>query len=207
MQVVVGLGGSAGSIRALQTFFSRMPGDSGLAFVVVLHLSPQYESSLAALLQKSTPMLVSQVSEAVNIEANCVYVIPPGKHLLMAAGQLILNDLPHEYGMRTAVDIFFRTLAATHGSRSTAIVLSGLDGDGSIGIKRIKENGGLTVAQDPGEAEHEGMPRSAIETGLVDWVLPVAEIPQRLLEYQRIQGRVRLPEQNRACPRTSSGAG
>ena len=82
MQSVVGLGGSAGSIRALQTFFFRMAGDSGLAFVVVLHLSPQYESSLAALLQKSTPMLVTQVSEAVNIEANCVYVIPPGKHLL-----------------------------------------------------------------------------------------------------------------------------
>ena len=79
MQAVVGLGGSAGSIRALQTFFSRMPGDSGLAFAVVLHLSPQYESSLAALLQKSTPMLVTKVSEAVNIEANCVYVIPPGK--------------------------------------------------------------------------------------------------------------------------------
>ncbi len=125
----------------------------------------------------------------------------------MADGQLILNDLPHEYGMRTAVDIFFRTLASTHGSCSTAIVLSGLDGDGSVGIKRIKENGGLTGAQDPSEAEHEGMPRSAIETGLVDWVLPVAEMPQRLLEYQRTQGRVRLPEQNRACPRTSSGAG
>ncbi len=89
MQAVVGLGGSAGSIRALQTFFSRMPGDSGLAFVVVLHLSPQYESSLAALLQKSTPMLVTQVSEAVNIEANCVYVIPPGKHLLMADGVVL----------------------------------------------------------------------------------------------------------------------
>ena len=143
MQSVVGLGGSAGSIRALQTFFSRMAGDSGLAFVVVLHLSPHYESSLAALLQKSTPMLVTQVSEAVNIEANCVYVIPPGKHLLMADGQLILNDLPHEYGMRTAVDIFFRTLADTHGSCSTAIVLSGLDGTDpseSSGSKRMADS-------------------------------------------------------------------
>jgi two-component system, chemotaxis family, CheB/CheR fusion protein len=107
-------------------------------------------------------MLVTQVSEAANIEADCVYVIPPGKHLLMADGKLILNDLPHEYGTRTAVDILFRTVADTHGSCSTAIVLLGLAGDGSIGIKRIKEDGGLTVAQDPGEAEHEVMPRSAI---------------------------------------------
>jgi CheB methylesterase len=114
----------------------------------------------------------------------------------MADGQLILADLPYEYGMRTAVDIFFRTLAETHGSHSTAIILSGLDGDGSVGIKRIKENGGLTVAQDPGEAEHRGMPRSAIETGMVDWVLPVAEIPLRLLEYQSSRERIRLPEEN-----------
>jgi two-component system, chemotaxis family, CheB/CheR fusion protein len=197
MQTVVGLGGSAGSIRALESFFSLMPGDSGLAFVVVLHLSPEIESSLAALLQKSTPMPVTQVSGTVTIKPNCVYVIPPGKHLLMADGQLTLDSLPYEYGMRTAVDIFFRTLAETHGAHSTAIILSGLDGDGSVGIKRIKENGGLTVAQDPGEAEHRGMPRSAIETGMVDWVLPVAEIPPRLLEYQSNQGRVRLPEQNR----------
>jgi two-component system CheB/CheR fusion protein len=140
VQAVVGLGGSAGSIRALQTFFSRMPGDSGLAFVVVLHLSPQYESSLAALLQKSTPMLVTQVSEAVKIEANCVYVIPPGKHLLMASRYAwVLLDRYSSFRFR------WRRI---------------------IGIKRIKENGGLTVAQDPGEAEHKGMPRSAIEAGL-----------------------------------------
>jgi two-component system CheB/CheR fusion protein len=197
MQTVVGLGGSAGSIRALQAFFSQMPADSGFTFVVVLHLSPEFESNLAALLQKSTPMPVAQVTDPTTIEANRVYVIPPGKHLLMADGQLILDDLPYEYGMRTAVDIFFRTLAETHGSHSIAIILSGLDGDGSVGIKRVKENGGLTVAQDPGEAEHRGMPRAAIETGMVDWVLPVAEIPSRLLEYQSSQKRIRLPQGSR----------
>jgi two-component system CheB/CheR fusion protein len=107
MQTVVGLGGSAGSIGALQAFFSRMPVDSGLAFVVVLHLSPEHESSLAALLRNVTPMRVVQVSEAVTAEANCVYVIPPGKNLLMADGQLVLNDLRHDNGKRSAVDIFF----------------------------------------------------------------------------------------------------
>ena len=185
MQDVVGLGGSAGSIKALETFFSQMPEDSGLAFVVVLHLSPEYESGLAGVLQKWTVMPVIQVSEPVKVEANCVYVIPPRKHLLMADGHLILTDLPHEYGKRSAVDIFFCTLAETHQSRSTAIVLSGIDGDGAIGIKRIKEVGGVTVAQKPEEAQHEGMPRSAIETGMVDWVLPVAEMPRRLLENRR----------------------
>ena len=115
MQTVVGLGGSAGSISSLQAFFSRIPVDSGLAFVVVLHLSPEHESSLAALLQNVTPMVVVQVSEAVKVEPNCVYVIPPGKNLLMADGQLVLNDLRHENGKRSAVDIFFRTLADTLG--------------------------------------------------------------------------------------------
>jgi two-component system, chemotaxis family, CheB/CheR fusion protein len=185
MQDVVGLGGSAGSIEALKTFFSYMPEDSGLAFVVVLHLSPEYESGLAEVLQKWTSMPVIQVSEPTKVEANSVYVIPPRKHLLMADGHLILTVLPHEHGKRSAVDIFFRTLAETHRSRSTAIVLSGAGGDGAIGIQRIKEAGGITVAQKPEEAQHEGMPRSAIETGMVDWVLPVAEMPWRLLENLR----------------------
>jgi two-component system CheB/CheR fusion protein len=185
MQDVVGLGGSAGSIEALKMFFSYMPEDSGLAFVVVLHLSPEYESSLAGVLQEWTPMSVIQVSEPIKVEANCIYVIPPRKHLLMADGHLILTDLPREYGKRSAVDIFFRTLAETHGSHSAAIVLSGIDGDGATGIKRIKEVGGLTAAQKPEEAQHDGMPRSAIETGMVDWVLPVAEMPRRLLENLR----------------------
>jgi two-component system, chemotaxis family, CheB/CheR fusion protein len=197
MQAIVGLGGSAGSIGALKTFFSHMPGDSGLAFVVVLHLSPAYESHLAGVLQKYTPMPVIQVSGPIKVEANCVYVIPPGKHLLTAKGQLVLNELPHEYGKRTAVDIFFRSLADAHGGRSIAIVLSGVDGDGAIGIKRIKEQGGITVAQEPREAQYKGMPRSAIDTVMVDWVLPIAEMPRRLLEYQLTQERVRLPKERR----------
>ena len=113
MQDVVGLGGSAGSIEALKMFFSYMPEESGLAFVVV-HLSPEYESHLEGVLQKWTSMPVIRVSEPIKVEANCVYVIPPGKHLLMADGHLTLTVLPHEYGKRSAVDIFFRTLAETH---------------------------------------------------------------------------------------------
>ena len=186
---VIGLGGSAGSLNALRTFFSHMATDSGLAFVVIIHLSPDHESSLAALLQGSTSMPVVQVRDTVKVEANCVYVIPPAKHLSLTDGQLRLTELWPERGRRVAVDLFFRTLADTHGTQATAIVLSGADSDGSIGLKRVKERGGLTIAQDPEEAEHSGMPRAAIATGMVDWILPAAEMPAQLLKYYRNEPR------------------
>lgn len=197
---MVGLGGSAGSIPALQRFFETMPADSGMAFVVILHLSPEHESSLAELLQRSTTMPVEQVNGTAKVDANRVYVIPPGKSLTSADGHLSLSDLPTERGKRVAVDVFFRTLADSHGPQSTAIVLSGADGDGSIGIKRIKERGGLTIAQDPDEASHSSMPRSAISTGMVDWVLQVHEMPRRLLRYHSQAERLKLPREDGPQP-------
>jgi two-component system, chemotaxis family, CheB/CheR fusion protein len=108
MQAIVGFGGSTGSIGALQTFFTHMPEDSDLAFVVVLHLSPEYESGLAGLLQRFTPMPVIQVCEPIKVAANSVYVIPPGKHLLTADGQLVLSEQPHEYGKRRRWTFFLQ---------------------------------------------------------------------------------------------------
>ena len=170
----MGLGGSAGAIPALQQFFKAMPADSGMAFVVVMHLAPEHESTLPELLQRCTTMPVIQAVEQQAIEPNTVYVIPPGKTLGTLDGHLTLADpKPLARGRHVAVDLFFRTLADTQGPHAAAIVLSGADGDGAIGIKRIKERGGLTVAQDPQEAEHPSMPRAAIATGMVDWVLPV----------------------------------
>jgi two-component system CheB/CheR fusion protein len=195
LQPIIGLGGSAGSLNALRAFFSAMPADIGLAFVVVVHLSPDRDSNLAGLLQGSTPMPVIQVREAVTVEPNHIYVIPPAKHLSLADGQLRLSDPRSGRGQRIAVDLFFRTLADTHGPQATAIILSGADGDGAIGLKRVKERGGLTIAQDPQEAEYDGMPRAAIATGMVDWVLPVANMPDRLLDYYRQEGRLRLPSE------------
>ena len=189
------LGGSAGSIQALIEFFRAMPPDSGLVFVVVLHLSPEHASTLADLLSQHTAMPVVQAADAMVVEANRVYVIPPGKHLLSVDGHLKLISLEPERGKRVAVDVFFRTLADTHGAHAAGIVLSGADGDGAIGLKRIKERGGLTVAQDPNEAEHDSMPRSAIATSMVDWVLKTQEMPARLLEYFSREGRIRLPEE------------
>ncbi|MDR6536579.1 PAS domain S-box protein [Variovorax soli] len=190
---VVGLGGSAGAIASLGTFFRSVPNDSGLAFVVVLHLSSEHESTLAELLQRSTGMPVLQVQDTLKIEPNTVYVIPPRKSLQAINGHLRLGELHSDRGRHVAVDLFFRTLADTHGPRSAAIVLSGADGDGAIGIKRIKERGGLTVAQDPDEAEHGSMPRAAIATGMVDWVLPVAEVGEKVLKYYQLEESLRLP--------------
>lgn len=190
---LVGLGGSAGSIGALRSFFRSVPPDCGLAFVVILHLSPDHESTLADLLRRGTKMRVLQVTEALKVEPNTVYVIPPGKSLRAADGQLRLGELQPDHGRHVAVDLFFRTLADAHGPHSTAIVLSGADGDGAIGIKRIKERGGLTIAQDPAEAEQPAMPLSAIATGMVDWVLPVAEMIPRVLDYYKREGEIRLP--------------
>ncbi|HXD43330.1 MAG TPA: CheR family methyltransferase [Ramlibacter sp.] len=192
---LVGLGGSAGSIAALQAFFHAMPPDSGQAFVVIIHLSPEHQSTLAEILQRCTTMPVSQVNGKVKVEANRVYVIPPGKLIKTLDASLILVDeRPTPRGRRPmAVDYFFRTLADTHGPHAAGVVLSGADSDGAIGIKRIKERGGLTVAQDPQEAEHLSMPHAAIATGMVDWVLPVAEMGPQLSQYFELEKKLKLP--------------
>ena len=190
---MVGLGGSAGGLAALQTFFGAMPPDAGMAFVVIMHLSREHESILAELLQRTTSMPVRQVQSRLKIEPNHVYVIPPAKHLSMADSHLELSDMARPPAKHIAVDLFFRTLADTHGPHAAAVVLSGADGDGAIGLKRVKERGGLTIVQDPNEAEHIGMPRSAIATGLVDWVLPAAEMPAKLVQYWDVESRLQLP--------------
>jgi len=200
MLPVVALGGSAGCLQPLQTFFGAMQPDSGLAFVVIMHLSPEHESSLPEILQHSTKMPVAAAQNGDKLEKNKVYVIPPGKHLVATDGRLKLTDLEPERGRRVAVDLFFRSLGDTHGPRASVVVLSGADGDGAIGLKRVKERGGLTVAQDPDEAEHQSMPRAAIATGMVDWVLPAAEMPRRILDYHAAESRLRLPPEEGPPP-------
>src|SRR4051812_1664736 len=202
MTPMVGLGGSAGSIQALSEFFKAMPTDSGMVFVVILHLSPTHVSTLAELLARSTSMTVVQAENGQQVEPDHVYVIPPGKYLTATNGHLKLTDMDNDRGRRVAVDLFFRSLADSHGPHSAAIVLSGADGDGALGIKRMKERGGLTIAQDPEEAEYPGMPRSAIDTGMVDWVLEIAQIPTQLLKYRENELRVALPPEEGPQPMT-----
>jgi two-component system CheB/CheR fusion protein len=201
---VVGLGGSAGSIEALQTFFATMPPHTGLAFVVVIHLAPDHDSALTEVIQRCTRMRVVQVQDTLTVEADSIYVIPPAKLLQSDDGELKLKDVPEGRIKHVTVDVFFRTLADSHGAHAAAVVLSGLDGDGAIGIKRIKERGGLTVAQDPDQALHSSMPRNSIETGMVDWVLPVEEMPARLMQYFRLENAVDLPPED--APADGAGA-
>ncbi|RPH75438.1 MAG: PAS domain-containing protein, partial [Candidatus Rokuibacteriota bacterium] len=161
---------------------------SGAAYVVVLHLSPEHESRLAEVLQATTPMPVERVTEATRVVPDRVYVISPNTSLRMAGGMLTVSDVLRMEERRAPVDIFFRTLADAHGSDAVAIVLSGTGPNGSNGIKRVKECGGLVIAQDPSEAEHDDMPRNSIETGCVDYVLRVAEMPGRIAAYQAQRG-------------------
>lgn len=190
---VVGLGASAGGIEALLRFFEQMPADNGMAFVVVLHLSPDHESNIAQILQAKTAMPVLQVLETVAIEKNHVYVIPPAKDLLMNDGVLQVVSAARPRGGHVGIDVFLRTLAEVHRERAVGVILSGSGSDGSVGLARIKERGGLAVAQTPDDAEYDSMPRTAIDSGMVDIVLPVVEIPQKLMEWSRNSEGIKLP--------------
>jgi two-component system CheB/CheR fusion protein len=207
MAPMVGIGGSAGAFPGLQAFFEAMPPNSGMTFVVVMHLSPHHASSMAEMIGQWTKMPVKQATDGEKVEADHVYVIPPGKHLIAVDGHLTLTDLDHTHGRRIAVDLFFRSLAETHGPHAAAIVLSGADGDGMLGIKRIKERGGLTIAQDPDEAQHPSMPRTSIDTGMVDWVLKAAEMPQRILDYVAQERKLELPPEDGPAPAAATRAG
>ena len=190
---VVGIGASAGGLPALQRLFENMPAVHEMAFVIILHLSPKHPSSAATILQRATRMPVVQVSSRVQIEPGHVYVIAPNMHLTMMDGLLIVEELQRPRGQHVAIDLFFRTLAQVHRERAIAIVLSGTGSDGAVGLTRIKEQGGITVAQLPHDAEHEGMPLAAIRTGAVDFVLPVVEMPQKLIDLWENARRIRLP--------------
>jgi two-component system CheB/CheR fusion protein len=200
--LVVGLGASAGGIKAFKEFFASVPAKSGMAYVVILHLSPEHESRLAEVLQVSAQIPVMQVSEAIKIEPDHIYVIPPNQSLSMVDGTLKLSDVTRIEERRAPVDIFFRTLGESHHSRAVCVVLSGTGADGSMGLKRVKECGGLAIVQDPVEAEYADMPRHSIATALVDYVLPVAEMPSKIISYKEHLKTLNLPadlEENRAA--------
>ncbi|HEX7003557.1 MAG TPA: chemotaxis protein CheB [Trueperaceae bacterium] len=180
---VVAIGASAGGLAALKLFFAKVPATSGLAYVVVMHLAPEHESHLADLLQPSANIPVQQVTEDVALEPDRVYVIPPGSNLSSIDTHLRLSDLEKSRRERAPIDHFFKTLAETHDGHAIGVVLTGTGSDGALGLRKIKNLGGLTIIQDPNEAEYSGMPRSALATGLVDLVLPVEEIPQAIRSY------------------------
>ena len=190
---VVGIGASAGGVEALLRLFETAPPAPGIAFVVVLHLSPDHTSHAHEVIQNVTPLRVRQVSTPVPLEKDNVYVIPPGKLLSMVDGHLCLSDPEPPRLPPTSIDVFFRSLADAHGARAVAVVLSGSGADGSVGIARVREQGGITIAQRPEEAQYGEMPSNAIATGDVDLILPVAQIIPKLLELVTSAARIALP--------------
>jgi two-component system, chemotaxis family, CheB/CheR fusion protein len=186
----VGIGTSAGGVHALQMFFESLPDDVNAAFVVVLHLDPWRQSELSSILAARTRMPVTQVTGLTPMEPRHVYVIPPNRQLRATDHHLAITEFDEPRWQRTPIDLFFRSLAA-EGGDNFAIVFSGAGSDGSVGIKAVKEAGGIILVQDPDEAEYGSMPRSAVATGLADFVLPIREIAARLPEL--IRNRQSLP--------------
>ncbi|KQZ92843.1 CheR family methyltransferase [Pseudomonas sp. Root562] len=193
---VVGIGASAGGLQAIKSFFEHMPHNNGMAFVVILHLSPDHRSIADRIIQEVTKMPVRQVTETVAIEKNTVYVISPAHSLAMNDGYICVTPSDRKPGLHTAIDLFFRDLADVHKERAFCLVLSGTGSDGAVGLSRIKEQGGVTLVQAPEDAEFDGMPRAAIDTQMVDLVLPVVEMPQKLMELWSNSQAITLPTSN-----------
>jgi len=179
---IVGIGTSAGGLETLEKFFSNMAADSGLAFVVVQHLSPDYKSHMVQLLSKHTAMPVYEVNDGVQIVPNCIYLITPKKNMTIFHRKLYLRDYGPEPGLNLPIDVFLRSLAEDVSDKAIAIILSGTGSDGTRGIRAIKEAGGMVMAQDD-SAKFDGMPRSAVATQLVDYILPPERMPIELLKF------------------------
>ncbi len=182
---VVGIGASAGGLEAFGAFFKAMPPTSGMAFVLVAHLDPTHISLLPELLQKHTEMPVLQVKDGMVVQPNIVHIIPPNRDLQLSNGVLYLTELKQPRGNNLPIDAFFRSLAQDQGAHAVCIILSGTGSDGTLGLKAIKGELGLVIVQDEESAGYEGMPRSAIATHLVDYVLPPHKMPEALINYMQ----------------------
>ena len=182
---IVGLGASAGGLAAFEAFFSGMPADvdPGMAFVLVQHLAPDHSSMLTELMQRYTRMKVYEVEDGMVVQKNCAYIIPPNRDMAFLNGALQLMAPAEPRGHRLPIDFLFRSLAQDQHERAIGIVLSGTGSDGTLGARAIKAEGGMVMAQIPESCEFDGMPRSAIATGLVDYELSPAEMPEQLMAY------------------------
>lgn len=191
--LIIGIGASAGGLEALQQFFQHMPPNSGLSFIVVQHLSPDYKSLMADILGKHTQMRVLQAENEMPVRPNTVYLIPPKNNLTLRGGRLYLTEFNHGM-LNHPIDIFFTSLAEEQRERAIAVVLSGTGSDGTSGIKIVKEHGGLVIVQNPDTAKFDGMPRSAINTGLADFILSPDGIVDEILNFSSYPTIIRPQE-------------
>jgi two-component system CheB/CheR fusion protein len=191
--VIVAVGASAGGVSALQGFFGALPDHTGAAFVVVVHLDPEHRSEMPQILAARTKMRVVQVTDGEKLQADHVYVIPPDRQLRAIDHQISVHAFDEPRGQRAPIDMFFRSLADRLGD-GFAVILSGAGSDGAIGVRAIKEGGGIVLVQEPQEAEYASMPRSAIATGVADFVLPVRDLAKQLADLIRVKESVNVPD-------------
>jgi PAS domain S-box-containing protein len=182
---MAGIGASAGGLDAFKKFFTAMPPDSGIAFVLVPHLDPVHKSLMVELLARHTTMPVVEVENDMPVEANHVYIIPPNKYMTIHDGVLRLTGPVERHPAQTSIDLFLCSLADDQQERSICIILSGTGSHGTLGLKAVKEAGGMAMVQEPATAEYERMPQSAVATGLADYVLPAEQMPAALVKYVR----------------------
>ncbi|HVH40840.1 MAG TPA: chemotaxis protein CheB, partial [Labilithrix sp.] len=185
---VVGIGASAGGLEALERFFDKLPQTSGMAFVLVQHLSPDFKSLMDELLARHTDLPIQLVEDGMPVEADHVYLIPPKKEMIIAEGRLLLSERDRQQELTLPIDVFFRSLAQDCGPRAIAIVLSGGGSDGSRGVRAVHEAGGLVIVQDGESAQFNGMPKTARDAGVAHWVLPPEDMPKVILEHARTHG-------------------
>jgi two-component system CheB/CheR fusion protein len=182
---IVGIGASAGGLEALEQFLRNVPEKSGMAFVIVQHLDPNYKGIMAELLQRTTTMEVFQVKDRMKVTPNCVYVIPPNKDMSILHGVLHLFELATPRGLRLPIDFFLRSLAEDRQEHSIGVILSGMGSDGTMGLRAIKEKAGIVLVQEPTSAKFDSMPRSAIEAGLADLIAPAEALPGKIIDILR----------------------
>jgi chemotaxis methyl-accepting protein methylase/PAS domain-containing protein len=180
---IVGIGASAGGLEALEHFLEHVPADSGMAFVIVQHLDPTHKGIMCELLQRVTGMKVMQVKDRTTVRPECVYVIPPNKDMSILHGVLHLLAPAAPHGLRLPIDFFLRSLAQDQQERSIGVILSGMGSDGTLGLRAIKEKAGVAMVQEPVTAKFDGMPRSAIDAGLADFVAPAEDLPGKILTF------------------------
>uniref|UniRef100_I2Q6N8 histidine kinase n=1 Tax=Desulfovibrio sp. U5L TaxID=596152 RepID=I2Q6N8_9BACT len=181
---IVAIGASAGGLEAIRTFFQHMPADSGAAFVIIQHLAPEFKSMMAEILQQSTTMATRQAEDGLRVESDNIYTNVPGKDLVFEHGLLRLKDPDKPRGQRLPIDRFFRSLAEDRQGNILCILMSGTGSDGTLSLKDVKGHGGITIAQE-GDARYQDMPQSAINTGMVDYVLPAEAMPAKIMELIR----------------------
>ncbi|MCX6698589.1 MAG: PAS domain-containing protein [Methanomicrobiales archaeon] len=201
---IVGIGASAGGLEAFELFFKTMPTNSGMAFVLIPHLDPGHASLLSEILQRNTTMPVHEAKNQTITQANHVYIIPPNKDMAIFHGTLHLSAPEQARGLRLPIDSFFRSLAEDQGERAICVILSGSGSDGTLGLRAVHGAGGVSFVQEPATAKYDGMPTSAVQSGLATYVLPVEKIPEQLVAYVKTIKNIGVPPQLPAPAATSA---